>query len=1290
MALRHFFKSSPVKDEFLPLSSFVVDSRLQAVRLGLVDVTRVSAVMASAVEARERPVAAVGPRLTSTPEIQSEPGGAAKGLSPADNAAGPSERDSCDCPDQRDHMLPAHRAFFDQLSSSDPTFWGRQDDRGEEERSYEVFETIVSTYQEQPQLLDPVLEGLVGRLSSALLGACKDGGGCSTSAASPPTSSEPLLALERASNFSRYLWKLSSARGYKAVLRFMPCDVFSVEPVLRFLNTEGGNAKMSWECQYVLLMWSSQLVMVPFAFGVVCETQGDQAGSDVIGGLVQTCKDLLRSARKSRDMAAVCLGRLLTRHDMGEALVEFGAWAEGQVAAGDPLTSPLVSHARQFLLPGVSLAIATIFKFGKAEDETIRALVTRFVPLAVDLYDSEGCFRNPLVRKLSMKIVQRGATLVITANDVILDDNGVQELLGASVLALLSGLSDRDTIVRWSAAKGIGRLAAKLQAAFADQILDSILERNLSDVATGEDAWHGGCLAVAELARRELIESSRVEDLVPVVRDGLTYDVRRGYTSVGTNVRDAASYVCWALARTQSRDNMVSALQTLAPVLMTTACYDREVNCRRAASAAFQECVGRLGDFPHGIDILTVADFFSVSLRVSAYLDVAPLVASFDGYHRTFAEHLTNAKLSHWDKSVRELAAEALARLVPIDPEYHRTVILKRLASACIMSCTQDGTHGAAVGLAWLLLAVQEEGSGMLGREEEGLVIEAIVRLAENFQLSGSKSSGTLAGGENMRSALCRLIRSACVSGVSKTSSDGSTSGVIRHMYDVCRENLHHPADSVQLDAARALAALLDAHVDDPAFPTPFGDVLISIAGDLHPDLHFGARRGAALAFGQFPARLISRGKETIFLAVSGAVYPEEQLPVRDVETRVNAIRALPHVVRSACAVPAASEEPCGSGSKRVAAEQQACPSDGLSMRQRALEALMVAMDDYSTDNRGDVGSWAREAAASAGVDLLFDATGQSGTDVFAAEASAGQLGVGQAAQFFSKVVRLALERIGRVRSSAGRCLRRMVRNDGLTSALRIPSALVAAVLALTDEELLDGRAAARLLPICLEETPNGAANHLAPEALLGAVYAIGGLDAQLQDFTTNQLVSCISRVPNSDEACEWQRQIGPMLLALWRQHAKSGRLSGPFVQTAEAILSRTDLVSDESFVIEVVDVTLEAIHGSGDVAKLCKASSLLGTVAGVDELREARANASLGLVTLMGRKYPKVRTTAAEELYTAMLTWEEMMMADDEDGEEDLLSILAATSWSTAEAAYIRTQRLRIQEKLESILNIK
>lgn len=37
--------------------------------------------------------------------------------------------------------------------------------------------------------------------------------------------------------------------------------------------------------------------------------------------------------------------------------------------------------------------------------------------------------------------------------------------------------------------------------------------------------------------------------MVAVILKALTYEEKRGACSVGTNVRDAACYVCWAFAR---------------------------------------------------------------------------------------------------------------------------------------------------------------------------------------------------------------------------------------------------------------------------------------------------------------------------------------------------------------------------------------------------------------------------------------------------------------------------------------------------------------------------------------------------------------------------------------------------------------------------------------------------------------------------------------------------------------------------------------------------------------------
>lgn len=50
--------------------------------------------------------------------------------------------------------------------------------------------------------------------------------------------------------------------------------------------------------------------------------------------------------------------------------------------------------------------------------------------------------------------------------------------------------------------------------------------------------------------------------------------------------------------------------------------YCREITCRRAASAAFQENVGRQGTFPHGIEILTETDYYAVGSRQNSFLNL--------------------------------------------------------------------------------------------------------------------------------------------------------------------------------------------------------------------------------------------------------------------------------------------------------------------------------------------------------------------------------------------------------------------------------------------------------------------------------------------------------------------------------------------------------------------------------------------------------------------------------------------------------------------------------------------
>jgi hypothetical protein len=97
------------------------------------------------------------------------------------------------------------------------------------------------------------------------------------------------------------------------------------------------------------------------------------------------------------------------------------------------------------------------------------------------------------------------------ANELFTVPDQVEDAMGI----VLESLTDPSTVVRWPAAKGVGRMTERLPAICADDVLDYILE--LCRDPEKDNAWHGACLALAELARRGLLLPARLVDVVPLV-----------------------------------------------------------------------------------------------------------------------------------------------------------------------------------------------------------------------------------------------------------------------------------------------------------------------------------------------------------------------------------------------------------------------------------------------------------------------------------------------------------------------------------------------------------------------------------------------------------------------------------------------------------------------------------------------------------------------------------------------------------------------------------------------------
>ena len=88
-------------------------------------------------------------------------------------------------------------------------------------------------------------------------------------------------------------------------------------------------------------------------------------------------------------------------------------------------------------------------------------------------------------------------------------------------------LTSSHWLVKPNAICSPGRPAHSLVQELGDEVVASIMAQ-FDEVAADDCAWHGACLALAELARRGLLLPERLPEAARTVSRALAYDIRRG------------------------------------------------------------------------------------------------------------------------------------------------------------------------------------------------------------------------------------------------------------------------------------------------------------------------------------------------------------------------------------------------------------------------------------------------------------------------------------------------------------------------------------------------------------------------------------------------------------------------------------------------------------------------------------------------------------------------------------------------------------------------------------------
>jgi tubulin-specific chaperone D len=834
-------------------------------------------------------------------------------------------------------------------------------------------------------------------------------------------SSQYTVPLPRA--ICRLIYVFCKVRGQKVVVRFFNNEPRYIEPMLDCLRTWSSmkhvdNATlvdaMSWEERYIMLLWLSHLMLAPFDLVSISSSSIDLSSSklaSVLEGLpsiaqvlLHTAFDYLHVSSKEREAAAIMIVRLVLRGDMQsrQLLPRVIEYALSGLKLGDHSNTSAAASAYRF--SGLLSLLCGIMTVGS--DDDVASYLSRIFHVCIQLATSDGPHETHVrntapVRKSLIKatrLCMLHALSLSARQSRTAATYDLDKMLEETIQYLLDSLSDKDTPVRMIASKSLGMITLTLETAMSAEVIEAVLssleENMLLEDSNGKTfaitelpteeiknykknvgavnplQWHGLMLTLGHLLFRRSPPPQQLPDIIAALIAGLEFEQRSNVgTSVGVGVRDAACFGIWSLARKYSKNEIDkvdasqllpvldegnsalvtkhSALQVLANQLVLSACLDPSGNIRRGSSAALQELIGRHPDtILHGIPVVQVVDYHAVARRSRAMVEVSLHAAKLD---TIYLNSLLMALLG-WrgtrsaDADSRRWAAEAVFKLTGLVSLGDAVAHCKRLETrATKLKASNAGSnaatrHGILLGLSAIL--DQTWTSYSQGPNIDSSVSAVLHSALNDLDLL----TGSIFGRVTRDLELVFEATSVLVAVLAKFSSviDSNILSTLLPVVERCLTGSEK--DQVVQESTRAFVTLF-SHLNYSAQAQLLKRWLHT---DQSTPAEFRSRGridGVGAMFWLLPS------EKAIFMRSAALEYIEGfvkkgQWPI---ETRINAMQSLKNVL-------IAGAELYGPGQMDISTTQT----------NSIAEVILTGLNDYTIDQRGDIGSTLRLKAIEA------------------------------------------------------------------------------------------------------------------------------------------------------------------------------------------------------------------------------------------------------------------------------------------------------------------------------------